>query len=554
MGRLKYMPQSYKNIKIAYPNEGVIRTAQMSDTIAPVDSVQAGVNIVFDQIGSWKTRLGLTSFATALGGAIISLGRYAQNSGSVRRLLAQVGTVINSWNGSTWTNVRTLSSSNKCRYSEFLNLLYTVNGSGAGGDPIKTFNGTSYGTTNVAYLPKGDYVQAGYEGRIWVADAILDRLYYSDIVSVNGVITTTLFILYTPGSGVFQVGDIITGGTSGATARVNVVDDIANRLEASPLSGTFVNGETITGSLSGATGTVTQATCAYIEKISPQDGESITALYRVPRALLVFKQNHIYRVYSATNIDPYPAYNVGTFSAESIIEAKDGLYFHHPSGFYRFQYDGQPQEISRRIIDYVRAIPRSNYENIVGAYDGFDNVTWSIGPVTVEGVTYNNCQVRYTISTQVWTTYDLSSGFTPKSMINYDSGNVIAQIIGLTNGGVYQSELGYTDGTEEIYFEMITRWLSVKEIWGAQKEMSGFILNSTNGAGIAMQYQIDKDQPNEWHDLGKAGQEYSSLFPNEDTLDFDRIRLRVHGTTKGAPIICDGIEVQTLVDKGFAKN
>ena len=80
----------------------------------------------------------------------------------------------------------------------------------------------------------------------------------------------------------------------------------------------------------------------FIEKFSPQDGESITGLIRVPRALLLFKQNHIYRIYSATNIDPYPAYNVGTYSQESIVQTKDGVYFHHPSGFYHFSYDSQP--------------------------------------------------------------------------------------------------------------------------------------------------------------------------------------------------------------------
>lgn len=547
------MPKTYNNVKIAYPNEGVIRTAQVNDPAAPADSVEVGVNITFDRIGAFMTRLGITSFTLPLSGKILTMGKYVQNASTNRQILAQVGNTISAWNGSIWSNVRTLSSStNKCRYDQFLNLTYTVNG--YNGDPIETYNGGAYNAFNVGQLPPGDYVECGYEGRIWVADANADRLYYSDVVSINGKITTAIYILYTPGSGVFGNGDIITGSTSGATATITLVDTIANRITASPISGILVDGETITGSITGATGTITQVTCAFIEKLSPQDGESITALHRVPQALLVFKQNHIYRVYSASNIDPYPAYNVGTFSSESVVEAKDGTYFHHSSGFYRFQYSGQPQEISRRIIDYVRAIPRAYYEQVTAAYDGFDNIIWSIGPISVEGINYANCQVRYTISTQIWTTYDLSTGFTPSAMLDYDSGDVIAQLLGTVEGGIFQMEQGFTDNGTPIAFEMITRWMSVRDLWGSTKELSGFILNSVNGAGIALQYQTDKDVADEWNDIGNVEQDYTSIFPNEDTLDFDRIRFRVKGISSGVPIVVDGIEVQNLVDKGFKNN
>ncbi len=388
-----------------------------------------------------------------------------------------------------------------------------------------------------------------------MADATLDRLYYSDIVSIDGVITTSLFIIYSGASGNFNIGETITGGTSGATASVVTTQVPPNtKLVASPISGVFVAGETITGADSGVTATITQATCAYIENLSPQDGESITGLHRVPRALLVFKQHHIYRVYSATNIDPYPAYNVGTFSQESIAEAKDGLYFHHSSGFYRFQYDGQPQEISRRIIDYIRAIPRSYYANITAAYDGFDNITWSIGSVTVEGVTYANCQCRYTISTQVWTTYDFVQGISPQSMIYYDDGTNTLQILGTNQGAVLQANSGNDDNGQPIHFELITRWMSLLDIWSKLKQFSGFALNSENGAGTQFQYQTDKDQPDEWTDIGDMTENYTSLFQNENTGNFNRIRFRTKGTTTGNQIIYSGIEIMSIQDMGYENN
>lgn len=483
------MAKTTEDIKIPYPVEGVIRTAQLSDAIAPEQSVQLGVNTVFDQIGAIMTRKGLTRFATTLGGKILSMGQLAKNASNVRRLLAQVGNTISSWDGTLWTAVRTLSSATlKARYSQFLDLVYTVNGNAtAGGTTPQTFDGTTYGTTNVSFLPAGDFIQAGYEGRVWVLDAALDRLYYSLIVTAGGVITTS-----------------------------------------NP--------------------------CDYIEKLSPQDGESFTGVHRVPRALLIFKQNHIYRVYGANSIDPYPAYNVGTFSNESIVEAKDGLYFHHSSGFYRFQYDGQPQEISRRIKDFVNAIPRSYYENVTGAYDGLDSITWSIGQITVEGAVYRNCQVRYTISTQIWTIYDLSEGNSPSAMLNYDSGNVIAQLVGTEQGKILQQELGVTDDGDPIYYELITRWMSFLEMWGHLKQASGLTVNTINGAGMTIQYQIDSDVPDKWYDCGKVDSTFTTLFPNWQSEEFNRIRFRLKGITKGEQIVINGMEIMSLQDKGYSKN
>lgn len=481
------MSKTYSNIKIPYPTEGVVRSAQLSDTVAPENSAQLGLNVNFDRIGSWQTRLGVSEFATQLAGAILTFGSISIQSSGLRRLLAQVGNTISSWDGTAWTSVRTLTSTtNKARYSQFLNLTYTVNGNaGAGGDPIQTFNGTAYSATNVGSLPAGDLVQAGFEGRVWVGDASLDRLYYTDIASPTGV---------------------IAGGTN------------------------------------------------YIEKLSPQDGQSMTALFRVPRALLVFKQNYIIRVYGASSVDPYPAYNVGTYSQESVVQAKDGVYFHHSSGFYKFAYDSQPVEISLRIKDFVNAIPRAYWPKVCGIYDGRDHVEWSIGPVAVEGVTYNNCIVRYSISTQVWTIYDLAGSNLATAMINYDSGTLVAPLIGTVQGKVGRLEDGFTDFGTPFFYDFITRWMSFTDIWAKVKSVSGMMLHSEDGAGAQLKYQTDKDGVNVWGDIGKVEGQYASLFPNVGTNDFNRCRFRINGVTRGAQIIFNGIEVLTLQDKGFNEN
>ena len=389
------MSQTLPNVKVPYPTEGVIRSAQLNDTISPENSVELAVNMNFDRIGAVTTRPGVAVFATNRGGSVTSLGTLSILAGS-KYLFSQVGTDISAWNGSSWASVRTTTVTTIARYAQFLNRLWMVNGSA--GDPVLTSNGGTFDTTDVpSGFPTGDFISAGFDGRVWVANATLDVLYFSDIVQFNG--------------------------TS----------------YSSPLTFTLSTN--------------------FIEYLSPQDGQSMTGLARIPRALLVFKQNNIFRVFSSSQADPFPAYNVGTYSQESIVQAKDGLYFHHSSGFYKFDYNNQPIEISRRIIDFVKAIPRTNYGNVKGIFNGNDAIEWAVGPVTVEGVTYTNCVLRYTISTQIWTTYDYpGNGIT--AMIRHDNGTTLSSIIGTVNGAIGQLGSGTTDFGKPIYYEMIDRWRS----------------------------------------------------------------------------------------------
>lgn len=481
---------SIPNVKIPYPTEGVIRSAQLNDTVTPENSVQLAINMHFDRVGSMQTRLGIATYATQLAGSVTSFGTL-NIQGGVKRLFAQFGTTIQSWDGATWTTRRTTSVSTKARYSQWLNHIYMVNGT----DAVQVSDGTSAFAATAGFVPSGpampagvDFVQAGFDGRIWLASKTSDTIYYSNQVQ------------FTPPS----------------------------------------------------TYSITYDSASF-QNLSPQDGESITGLFRVPKALLVFKQNHIFRVYSATNVDPYPAYNVGTYSQESIVQAKDGIYFHHSSGFYKFNYDSQPTEISRRVIDFVRAIPRASYENIVGVYDGLDAVKWSVGSVTVEGVTYANCQMRYTISTQIWTIYDFS-GTTITSLISYDNGTTIEQVAGTSTGLVGKLDSGTTDFSSPIYYEIIDRWRSFTEMYSQAKAISGMSVVTENAAGMKVEYQTQKSSPNVFENIGNIKDQYVALFSNAQTKDFNCVRLRFSGNTIGTPILIHGVELLSIQVKGFDEN
>lgn len=408
-------------------------------------------------------------------------------------LYAQVEDEILSWDGSAWTVRRSgLAEVSKARFSEYLNNIWMVNGNQQiGGDPVATSDGGAFSTDIVPIgFPPGDFIHAGFEGRVWVVNKTLGIVYYTDIVQ-------------------FTQPDVYT-------------------LSYDP----SVN---------------------FIQDINAQSNQSFTALFRVPRALLLFTQDHIYRIYGATSVDSYPAYNVGTFSQESIIETKTGIFFHHSSGFYYFDYGSQPIEISRRIIDFVKAIPRSMYENIVGVYDNFDSVSWYVGPITVDGVYFSNCVLRYTISTQVWTVYNYS-GNTITAAISFDDGANLNHIAGTSTGKVGALDKGYTDFGSPFDYEFVDRWRSYTDLYCKQKSISGVNVYSENAAGANLSYQIQKSTPNTWEFVGGITEENNSLFPNSNTKDFDVMRWRIAGTTSGVPVVIHGIEITTITIKGYNRN
>ena len=454
-------------IPISVGHLGVVREASLDEVLTSPESVELAINLNFDRIGATQLRSGLTTLGAQISAStILGMSNYRNNAGTTYGLLAKVAGVVYNFNGTNWSSVRTgLSATSKARFTNFLDLTYMVDGNA--GSSLATYNGSTFGTTNVGSLPKGDDIE-NYRSRIWVADSSTDKVYYTDVVSTS---------------------QTISGGTS------------------------FI-------------------------QISPQDGEKITGLKRHPRALLVFKQNHIYKIYSTTSADPDPSIFRGTYSKESILEAKDGIYYHHPTGFYKFAFDGEQQEISRPIIDVVEAISRANYEGINGWVDS-DHLNWSVGDITLDGVSYTNIVCRYTISTQVWTLYSYASEIKRSAL--YDDGTLLRMIVGDENGYPFVVDSGNTDNGTPIFYDIQTHPLYLTSIKMQEKEISEVSAVHENAQGSTISHKADKGN---WKNIGTITKDIVQAFTT--SAKFKKIRLRFSGNSVGNSIIFRGFELLSV--------
>jgi len=460
---------------------GLITQGAVAENDYPMDAVLESLNFNFDSIGNMKLRKGSTLLGQQLASSAI-LGLYQfrdSGSGSNNQLIAVNGTTAYYLSGSTWTSKRTsLTASSKARFSTFLDYVFMVNGA----DATAIWSGAagdSFVTTgNAASAPIGKFIE-NYRSRMWIAgnSSYPDRVYYSSIPSAEA----------TP---------VITWDTSVTTGQ-------------------------------------------WID-VSPSDGENITALHKTTEALLIFKNNHIYRIFSINSADPDPRFNVGTYSQESVVETKNGIYFHHPTGFYRYN-NGSVTEISRPIIDIINNITLTNYSKISGHVetDG-DHVSWSVGDVTINGVAYTNLVVRYTISSQVWTHHSYPTQFLVGAP--YNNGSSLTVVVGDESGSIFTIDSGVTDNGTEIFYSIIHPFDDIDGKHSTVKIITTMFFMHKGLKGANVNYQNSDDILN---DFTKKVCQLQSRENGSSNLNIKgrKIKFKISGTSKGEPIYYEGYEI-----------
>lgn len=298
-------------------------------------------------------------------------------------------------------------------------------------------------------------------------------------------------------------------------------------------------------SVISSTGNITWSPASDYVDINPGDGEGCTGLKRYSLELLFFKPNYIYR-FRTSGVDPDPIIKVGTRSQESIVEGERGLYFHHDSGLYRYT-GGYPQKISRPISDYIAAIPFSQYANVIGWSDA-DHIYWAIGTITVqettEPITIKNCVLRYTESSEVWTTYSMAWDI--RAGMTYNNGSSLTRLIATDVGHVATHNSGVTDLGEPIRYRMRTKWYD----WGSyttRKNIEEIAAVCEKAQNTDVMYQVDEER--EWRTVGTLKK--LTTFFQRQKIRFHRIRFQVTGVTRSEASIFRSIEVVKGVNEGL---
>lgn len=469
---------------------GLITKSAIADGDYPEDACLESVNFHFDTIGNATLRKGITEFSTILNVGFGFTGMYDFQSNTAGRswLLAAVGgsggstPKIAYYNSATdaWVGKENLTKEEEVDFTTFLNYVFKVNPS----DATKIWDGDTSGgfvnTGNALNAPTGKFIE-NFRSRVWIAGNTTypDRVYYSSVPSA----------VATP---------IITWNTSATT------------------------GEWI--------------------DISPSDGENITALKRTKNALLVFKDNHIYQIASVDSADVDPKINVGTLSKKSLVETKVGLFFHHRTGFYQYA-NGTVQEVSQPVIDIINNITLANASKVTGWLEPDGNhICWAVGDVTVDGYTYTNTVLRYTISSGVWTQYSYPIQFIVSSP--YDNGSSIRIVTGDEDGRAYFMDYGNTDDGTPIYYSLIHGVDSVDGFESTTKRIEKMLFLHNGGQGTNVNYRTNKDEREDYSKHICQLKKYDTGVNNANLVG-TKFSIKISGTSTGEPFIYEGYEVLT---------
>ena len=471
---------------------GLILPMAVSETRMPESAVSESINFHFDAIGSATLRPGSTLLGNAIGANINGLHYFVDTvNGTNSQMIAVSGTSTYYLSGGgTWTSIRAGLTSTKARFCTYLNYVFMCNGT----EPTAIWDGNTAGnfvsSGNALSAPQGNLIE-NFRGRIWIA----------------GITSQPSRLYYSS------------------------VPSSANPP------------------------TITWDNSVQFFDVSPSDGDSMTALARFRTTLVVFKTNHMYRVFDIGQSDPDPYYAVGTYSQESVVETKTGLFFHHSTGFYQYNVYGIVQEISRPIIDIIKAIPSSAYTSVTGWIDPLgDHICWALGPVTVNGVTYTNLEVRYTISTQVWTHYQRPTR-TVASLRRqplYNDGTTLFTLTGDTTGKVYKADTGLTDNGVPIFYSLIHRWDTFDGLLSTRMNIQTVNFCHYGGAGSTVTYQTELQDPNDlqnWTqrvDRGSLDQKNTGF--NSANIKGRKVRFRVFGNAVG-PFTYNGFEILDVYDE-----
>lgn len=471
----------------------------VNESITPQNSVALALNMDFDQtLGALVSRFG-TSIVNAQiesGKTCLGLHNFRDADGSNHKLIAffnnsgntqSVGTDVEA--GSSITGLTTQTASLKHRMLTFLDSVLIVNGT----DAPASYNGATVITTGGAFdlgnIPFSEpSLCIEWLDRVMLAgDSVNpDRVYYSST-------PTNSAISWTSGNG-------------------------------------FVD-------------------------IEPEDGGGgIKAFGKVPGFVLIFKERSMKR-WNFDSAFPETLIDVGTPSQESVINAGGVCAFFSASnsdskGFY-LTNGGTPQAIShdrpRNIKKWIDAIPQSAEANVAGV--GTDRFfMWSVGNLTVDGITYNNVVLRWNRVLDQWsvrsypTRFYFFSGFVESGSNKLVGGDDDGNVVRVDADGVFVDYSSKPIHYKVLYQEDTFGYSQLKEI--SEK----VIVNSRNMDGARVQIFSDLDRFKEPTDYRDVNGYVSEL--RGSNVGGHIYQVGISGTVSGARAILKEIEIPNVLVTG----
>ena len=463
---------------------GLIDDLSVGGNLFPKNAVGKAINVLFNRPrGSVTQRLGTTQLGDTIGQTINGLHNHRSSSASNHQLLAAANGSIYRLNGSSFASM--ISGLSSSAKVRFLTYL----------DNVVFFNGI-------------DQPQSSTTPGVWVS----------------------------------------TGGNLdvGSWPR----DKFASTINTRAASwGRSTDPDTLhLSSLASSSGAISWSSGNKDIQVYPNDGGgNSTGITGNGRVILLFKERGLYR-YDDSELQRIGF--VGTTSHESIVTDDNGItyFFGQGSngvGFYMTN-GGRPVKISRAIIKYVEAISSSFYENIAAFTDG-SKIEWSIGSITIDGITYTNAYLVYFISEQSWSVYNRADRFRVFSQyINSDS--AITTVGGDTDGMVQTLDSGNTDNGSAISSECEFSSL-VFTTRGRTKTVSEICTYAEHYQGMELMMKMDKKTYQKIGSINKRNR-YFKGFP---ILRGNELFVKIIATNTGEPFQLDGFEfpVSGVLDEGY---
>ena len=477
--------QILRDITIDDHSSGVLDDLSVSDALMPRNAVRHAVNVVFDRPrGSISQRYGTTVLgdqAGAAGADIKGLFNHRSSTAAYSQILAaSVTTVDYLASGTTWTAIFTgLTTTLKTRFITYLDVVAVLNGT----DAVKSWTGN----TGAAVVTTGGPLDVANFPVTKIAVVLKDR--------------------------------VLAIGNSSNPCRV---------YESSLPSG---------GNISWTSGNRNV-------DVSINDGAgSLMSAVSNGFVALLFKERAMYR-YDGNSLQMIAS--VGTTSHESVVTDGEGVtYFFgqgsNSVGIYATT-GGYPKLLSRPIQKWINAISGSNYANIA-CYTNGKKITWHIGSVTIDGTTYTNATIVYSIADRTWECGNYADRFTVFSQY-IDSGSAISVVGGDTDGYVQTMDSGYTDNGASIPYECE---LGPQVFTGRSrmKHIPSVITSATDYQGLTLHCRVDGV-------LKPIGGISASdqLFDNVD-LHGHIFNFKLAGSNSNKPFVFDGITLPTVQDQEY---